>query len=255
MLEKVLSRPANALKKISKDGFLFIPGFFSTEDLAPLQDDLDRLICAFSQGIGLPEDKLAPENAEERDRLLVRMLRQRPELQPVLYDRLQMMPSLLALPSHPKVLGLSQEVLGVEEVGVWPRVQLRFDRMNDEKNLIGWHTDHLYNQGTEHSYTFWIPIVPISREMGLLLFARNSHTRNDLHFTQTKGERRFHYDLDEETLSALDIFSHEYYSPGDLVLFHSRFVHSGQLNEHPDRARLTVLFRMQDLNQLEVFQS
>jgi hypothetical protein len=232
---------------------LYIPNFLDQSDLTPLWQDIDLVVEAFSDSLGLSKDSRTTQ--DQRDRSLLKILKKRPDLQSVLYDRLQMMPRLLAFAAQPKILEISQQVLGTHRIGVWPRMQLRFDKQHDEKNLIGWHTDYLYNQGTSDSVTFWIPIVNVTSLMGMLLFARGTHKNSHLNFVKRDNGRRFHYDLEEDTLKTLDIFSHEKYNAGDLILFHSQLAHSGQINEDPDRARLTILFRMQNLNNLEAFQS
>lgn len=238
-------------QQVETNGFLYIPNFLDASELQELWADLDELTKAFYSGVQCPTESC---KADQRDRPLVSIVNAKQSIRPVLYDRLQAMPSLLALPAHPKVRAIATTVLGTQQVGVWPRVQLRFDTLSDEKNLIAWHHDYLYNKGTRDSYTFWIPLVSITPDMGLLQFAAQSHLRADqVEFTKAEHGRRFDCDLDESTLKSFDIFSHEKYEAGDLVLFHSKFIHSGQLNANPQRARLTALFRMQDLGTLEAF--
>jgi hypothetical protein len=241
---------SDTMSRLSADGFLYLPNFFTHEDMRDIWSDLDGLTDAFCEGVGCTS---TPCDGQERDRRLVAIVKAKPEIQSSLYDRLQAMPSLLSIPSHPKVVQLARAALRSERLGVWPRVQLRFDGQSDQKNLIAWHHDYLYNGGTEHSYTFWMPLVSITKRMGMLLFAERSHVRDDIQFVRTDVGRRFDYDLDENLLRQFNILSHDSYQAGDLVLFHSKCIHSGQINSEPDRARLTVLFRMQDVGTLEIF--
>ncbi len=242
---------ASLRERIEADGFLHIPNFFNGSDLEPIWEDIDELTSAFARRLNQKTEGCL---SDQRDRPLVSIANAHPAIRPVMYDRLQAMPSLLAMPAHPKVRELSRAILGTRQIGVWPRVQLRFDTLSDDKNLIAWHHDYIYNKGTQHSYTFWMPLVSITPDMGLLQFAANSHHRADeVEFVKVENGRRFDYDLDEKTLKSFDVFSHDKYQAGDLVLFHSKFIHSGQLNSNPHRARLTALFRMQDLSKLEAF--
>ena len=48
-----------------------------------------------------------------------------------------------------------------------------------------------------------------------------------------------------------DIFVPENLNAGDLILFHDLAIHTGQMNKDDARARITALFRMQNLNKLE----
>ena len=231
-------------------GFLVIRNFFDTQDLVPLWEDLHRLASAFCQGLCIDVETVDPS---ESDRLIVNIINHRPQLQPVLYDRLQNVPSLLAIPSHPKVRRLAQHLLGTDRYGIWPRMQIRMDRYEDRRNLIEWHHDYLYNQGTKHSYTLWMPLVNFENAMGVLLIAKRSHKLGNVNFIKTQGPNRFDYTLSKEVVAGLDIVSPDCYRAGDLVVFHSLVLHSGTINTLAHRARLTALFRIQDLSTLEAF--
>jgi len=243
------------LLKIQGKGYLIIENFFHKSELQSCWDGIDSLAKSFAKRIGLDLNKFDGLIPEERDRMLVLILKERPDLQSLIYNRLQMIPSLLALPSHKKFKELSTILLQTSSYGVWPRLQVRLDLYNDEKNVIGWHHDYLYNKGTKSSYTFWMPLVSITKEMGTLLLAEQSHKLDleDLKFEPIDNQRRFVFSLNPETLKNLELFQKESFSAGDLVIFHSMLIHSGMLNTLEDRARLTVLFRMQNLEKLEGF--
>lgn len=238
-----------AIKKAMGDaGFLVIRGFFSKEDLGKVWQDMDSLTDAFCERFGLITDTTS---ADERERRIVSLIAQRPGPQSVIYQRLQQMPSLLAVPNHPKVRALAELLLDTQRWGVWPRVQVRLDLYDDEVNLIEWHHDYLYNRGTTASYTFWMPLASVEPSMGGLDIAIASHHANDIEFVTVEGNNRYQYTLDENTLSRFEVIRADQFQPGDLVVFHSLVLHSGLRNANPSRARLTGLFRMQDLNQLE----
>jgi hypothetical protein len=173
-------------------------------------------------------------------------------MQSVLYDRLQQMPALLSLPSHPRFLETARKLLDTKYVGVWPRVQQRFDRFGDGANLIKWHHDYLYNGGTRSSFTFWMPVVDITPEMGLLKIVPGSHLRDDFRFVKESNGQRFSFTLEGDVVQNLETVAPEVRA-GDCVIFHSLSVHTGSPVTIPGRARLTVLFRMQDLTRLEAF--
>ena len=234
---------------IANNGILVLDNFFSEMDLRSIQVEMRELILSFESIMGL-----APSQTfNTLDERFVHLLNKFPHVQPFLYDRLQLMPSLLALPSNLKVMQVAESLLETTHIGVWPRVQLRMDLFNDDYNVIGWHTDYIYNKGTRDSYTFWAPLVPVVADMGGLLFAKKSHLRDDIQFIKSSESRRFEYTLSEETLNSLDISSSGVFNLGDLVIFHSQYIHAGTANQNSNRARMTALFRMQNLNTLEVF--
>lgn len=242
-------------EQIQEDGYLILPNFFTDAELFPVWSAIDRLAASFAKGLGLDASFINDVPATERDRMLVQLLKHHPALQSVLYDRLQQVPEILALPCHPKLLTLAHQLHQTDRVGIWPRLQVRLDLHNDDRNVIGWHHDYLYNGGTSASYTFWMPLASVVKEMGTLLFAKGSHQINDFPFEKLETGRRFTYSLSPEVLDSLDIIQPDSFSAGDLVIFHSRHVHSGCLNQLADRARLTLLYRMQNLETLEAFQS
>lgn len=234
---------------IESHGFVLIRGFFDDGALDPLWRDVHRLVDSFAGAMGLSPPRGAPREA---DRRIASLLQRTPSAQPVLYDRAQQMPALLALPDDQRMRAVAEAFLGTDSLGVWPRVQLRLDPYSDRKNLIEWHHDYLYNKGTPRSYTFWMPLSDNTSEMGPLLVADRSHLLEDLEFIRTGDERRFDYSLPEEVLATLDVIS-VLARAGDLVVFHSLLLHSGQLNRDPARARMSALFRMQDLRSLDAF--
>lgn len=189
-------------------------------------------------------------NEQEIDSFFARIISLYPHLQSTIYDRLGQILALHAFPGQKKILDFCMNILGTKSVGLWPRIQLRLDTYKDQENLIGWHHDYLYNKGTKNSYTFWIPIVNINKSMGVLKFIPGSHKR-DYEFVQNL-DRRHSYDL-EKPVATEEIIEFDNYSPGDLLIFHSKLVHTGQLNTVPDRARMVILYRMQNLENLEDF--
>jgi hypothetical protein len=245
--------PAALKAEMEERGFLVLRHFLSPEELQPLWTDIDQLSEAFCFGMGV--DRVAPP-AGERDRNLVNIIGQRPDIQPTLYDRIQNMPALLCVANHPKIRRLAETLLNSSHVGVWPRLQMRVDLPEDHVNHIAWHTDYIYNQGTRDSFTFWMPVNDIEADMGLLQIGVGSHhVADEFKFVKIDGPNRFSYTLEDDDVSRLEIVAPESYKAGDLVVFHSQVIHAGAVNHNPDRARLVALFRMQNLNSLEAFES
>lgn len=230
-------------------GFGYYEKLLTSDEVNELRMDLAGVADAFERGLGLAATVC---DEAEIDRRLVSIVLQRPDIQGALYDRMQQMPSLLRLPSNAKIQALARELLKSEHLGVWPRVQLRFDRKGDTANLIMWHHDYIYNGGTSSSVTFWIPLVDVTAQMGLLKIAPGSHLNGKFEFLKEGAGRKFSYTLPDDVVSNLTTMSPEV-DAGDCVAFHSLTVHTGTPVLIDGRARLTALFRIQDLNQLDVF--
>jgi uncharacterized protein YkvS len=234
------------LKNLEDDGFLQIKNFLSESELSPLINELVNLALAF----GATKKNIS--KLGNIDEVFVDIINKNKALQPFLYDRLQLLPQLLKIPSLEKVQKLSQAILQTENVGVWPRMQLRLDLANDSQNLIEWHTDYIYNKGTFHSYTFWLPIVQISKEMGPILMVPGSHKKS-YKFIKSNIDRRHPFTLEVKEASKLKTMQLDQFQAGDLIVFHSKFLHSGMVNKIENRARLVCVFRMQNVNKLDIF--
>lgn len=239
-----------ALAAVEELGFIVLRGFLTEEHLKPLSTDVERLTGSFYRGLGL---EMPTYPVGQIDRPLVKLVQNHPHVRAPLYDRLQQIPTLLSLPAHDQFRWLAETLLGTDHVGVWPRTQVRFDMFEDGVNRIDWHHDYVYNKGTTASYTFWLPLVDIEPAMGPISIAPGSHRTRDIVFTKTGLGNRFDLTLSAETLSRFEIVTPGTYRSGDLVIMHSLLLHAGNMNSLLDRARLTVLFRMQDLNRLEIF--
>lgn len=235
----------NQIECLKGEGYLLIRDFFSKEELEPLMQELLSLAVAFGS------DVRKIDSVRSIDEALVDIVENNNALQPALYDRMQQLPQLLALPSTDKVLSLARTILNTNNVGVWPRMQLRFDLPNDNENLIEWHTDYSYNKGTSDSYTFWMPIVPIDIDMGPILMVPGSH-KKEYEFIKSKSGRRHPFTLAESEGNNLKTRQINNFQAGDLVVFHSKFLHSGMVNKVEKRARLVCVFRMQNINKLDI---
>jgi phytanoyl-CoA hydroxylase len=234
-------------------GFSIVRNFFSSEEIGNnAKTGINTELYRFGQMLcnQFDIDTKGLTN-EQLDKFFVRLVQKHPTIQPIIYDRLQLFPSLLGLANNIKVRNLSENLLKSENLGIWPRVQLRFDKYDDNYNQIDWHHDYLYNKGTKSSITFWIPLVEIEIEMGVLNIAKGSHKLLDVNFIKSEVDRRFDFTLSDQLLKSLNIVESVKYYPGDLVIMNSMTLHQGNINRVKDRARMVAIFRVQDLNQLE----
>ncbi|WP_342228109.1 phytanoyl-CoA dioxygenase family protein [Rickettsiella endosymbiont of Rhagonycha lignosa] len=231
------------IRSFDKNGFLILKNFLTHDEIVAIQQQILELSTAIN-------GKYNFLIGEHIDQHLLKLLTQKKIKQSQLYDRLQHIPGILALPSNLKILNLAKQLLRAKYLGIWPRIQLRFDIFGDRWNVINWHNDYMYNRGTESSITFWIPMVHITKKMGPIKLARGSH-RQEYIFIQIQNAK-FDFTLSQENIDSLDLLEHNEYLPGDICILHSKTIHTGCLNEDQNRARLTCIFRLQDLTKLEL---
>lgn len=230
-------------KLLDHDGYVIIKNFIQKKYILSLKKDLSNLA---EQVLKDEKIKINSKNIEVEISKYFKNNKMT-----ILYDRAQNLNTLYSIVISKKVRNFSEKILRTKNVGIWPRPQIRIDIKDDVENTLGWHNDYMYNKGTEHSYTFWIPIINLSKEMGLLLLAKGSHKKNfNNSFIKTK-KKKFNFTLPENILNKLEIIEIPPVAAGDLVLFHSKFLHAGQKNKS-NKTRLTILFRMQNLGKLEI---
>lgn len=106
------------------------------------------------------------------------------------------------------------------------------------------HQDYLHIQGTEETYTAWIPLGDCPRELGSLIVMPGSHRAGvyPVHRAYGAGGAG----IDTEALPCP--WAGGDFQEGDVVLFHSLTVHKALPNLSPDHLRLSVDFRYQPVS-------
>jgi ectoine hydroxylase-related dioxygenase (phytanoyl-CoA dioxygenase family) len=106
------------------------------------------------------------------------------------------------------------------------------------------HQDYLHIQGTEETYTAWIPLGDCPKELGSLVVLAGSHRSGVYPVHRALGAGGAGIDTDALPYS----WAGSDFEEGDVVLFHSLTVHKALPNLSPDRLRLSVDFRYQPLS-------
>ena len=154
------------------------------------------------------------------------------------YHDMYRLPEFHAIQHHPNLVGLFERMLE-EPVLPHPRVIGRTIFPQREAFTTPPHQDFIPIQGTEDTYTAWVPLSDLPREMGGLQIAAGSHRR---------GVYDFHPAMGAGGLEVLDPLEGTWrYSPfkqGDVLIFHSLAVHKGMPNGC-DRLRMSIDARYQ----------
>ncbi len=106
------------------------------------------------------------------------------------------------------------------------------------------HQDYLHIQGTEETYTAWIPLGDCPRDLGSLIVMPGSHRAGVCSVHRAYGAGGV--GIDTEALPYG--WAGSDFEVGDVVLFHSLTVHKALPNLSLDRLRLSVDFRYQPLS-------
>ena len=106
------------------------------------------------------------------------------------------------------------------------------------------HQDYLHIQGTETTYTAWIPLGDCPRELGSLVVLPGSHRAGVYPVHRALGAGGAGIDTDALPYA----WTGSDFQEGDVLLFHSLTVHKALPNLSPDHLRLSVDFRYQPLS-------
>ena len=106
------------------------------------------------------------------------------------------------------------------------------------------HQDYLHIQGTEETYTAWIPLGDCPRKLGSLIVMPGSHRAGVYPVQRAYGAGGA--GIDTEALP--HFWAGSDFQEGDVVLFHSLTVHKALPNLSPDCLRLSVDFRYQPVS-------
>lgn len=172
------------------------------------------------------------------------------------YSSLRYLSSVVRMACHPTLLALSRD-LGVVEPAVMHSYNLRMDLPQEDEFLFHWHQDSTYLLGSANALTYWIPLVPVSREtVGSIAVIPGSQrdgiraycTRFDANggppAWRSLSPKDVHLRVEPDPATALDIEA----LPGDIVVFSQLLLHASLPNRGAE-ARWTLQVRHADLSE------
>lgn len=159
------------------------------------------------------------------------------------YNRIQRLESFHALAHQPALLALFDMVFE-EPTLVHARNIARIIFPANVKFTTPAHQDFVHVQGTEDTWTTWIPLGDCPRELGSLALLPGSHRGGVYPVHQAYGAGGLGIDTDAlpYTWATRD------FQCGDLVVFHSLLVHKALPNLSANRLRLSTDFRYQGVS-------
>ncbi len=172
-LEPVLAASPNAA--FEQDGFAVLRGWLDLErDVVPLQRELGMLIEHAARACGARYD--VPPDPAEFDRGYLALIQAHPQVQPLVYDMAKNLVAFQRLIVSERLAGLFRALRGAELAGTAPGSNgVRIDRPGDDRRLAPWHQEFQYQFRSLDGVTFWMPLVPVTADMGPVVLARGSH--------------------------------------------------------------------------------
>jgi len=218
-------------RRMTRDGYLYLPGLLPTEAVAGVQADVAAI--ARDAGWLRADAPLAAAVADpggfcvDPDPQYLGVLR-----------RINRLESYHALKHHPALLGFFERLLGAP-VFPHPRVLMRNIFPGEPGYTTKAHQDYPNVQGTTDVYTAWIPLIDCPAEVGGLQVARGSHQLGVLDFGIGNGAGGI------EILDPLEgRWTGGPMRVGDVLVFHSLTVHKG-IENRSARLRMSMDCRFQ----------
>jgi hypothetical protein len=218
-------------RRMKRDGYLFVRGLLPSEPLESLR--MQFLEIGAANGWVSTQVPIEEGVAD----LTGFCVEPEPKYMEV-YEQIYRIQGFHALPHHPRILGLLERMFG-EPVIHHPRIIGRFMFPQRNAYTTKAHQDFIPIQGTEDTYTAWVPLSDLPEEMGGLQIASGSHLGGVYEIKPALGAGGF------EIIDDLgDCWVGNSFQQGDVLFFHSLAAHRGVPNRG-ERMRLSIDGRYQ----------
>lgn len=237
--------------RFESDGFVVLRGWLDLRsELEPLQRELGVLIEHAALACGARFT--ASDDPAEFDRGYLELVAAHPEVQPLVYDNAKNLVAFQRLIVNERLAGLYRELRDTRLAGTAPGANgVRIDRPGDDRRLAPWHQEFQYQFRSLDGVTFWLPLVPVTANMGPVVLARGSHRGGVEPLVDTSGSGEA--DMASGSYGALRLpdeasIADRYElcaplsAPGDVFAFDFLTLHASGANVGT-RARWTVQIR------------
>lgn len=184
----VAADPDTLRGAFARDGFVVLRKWLDVAaDLEPVQRELGLLIERAARACGTRYD--VPRDPADFDRGYLALVHAHPDVQPLVYDMAKNLVSFQRLIVGERLAGLFRLLRDTELAGTAPGANgVRIDCPSDDRRLAPWHQEFQYQFRSLDAVTFWIPLVPVTAEMGPVLLARGSHKSGVEPLVDTSGK-------------------------------------------------------------------
>ena len=232
----LLEHPKALREQAQRDGYLFFHNLADTELMLSLRRQI-LLLCEqagwLAVGTGPMEGIAAPGT---------RHLEPEPEFMRV-YKQVMQLEDFHAFAHQPRLIAMLDALFG-EITLVHARNIARIIFPQATQFTTPAHQDYLHIQGTEQTWTSWIPLGDCPQTLGSLAVLPGSHKAGLYPVHRTLGAGGHGVDTSELPFT----WAGGDFVAGDVLLFHSLTVHKGLPNLSADKLRLSVDFRYQPLS-------
>lgn len=237
------------LAHFHRDGVLVLRNAYAAEDVAAVQRGIHAVIGRVMQRHGI-EDRRAPFAAERFDEGYNALIGLQRSHGAEVYDAVKQIPAFIRLLSHPLHDHLMRQLRpGSEPAIAAGGYGIRIDNPNENRFRAQWHQEYPAQLRSINGLVFWSTLVPMTQEMGPVVFCPGSHQDGLQPLVRSVDpQRQGAYALmlrDETQLLARYPMVAPLTQPGDLVVIDFLVLHASGHNR-AGRSRWTMQFRYFD---------
>jgi len=200
-------------QQYDEQGYLLLPQVLPT---SWIDDLLDKYMGLVREITGQPFTD--PMGAD-----LIAFYDQHRDVESTVYGAIRRTPWLESFASHEAIVTPIKELLG-PEVGVFRKIPFRIDMPLWTEELAHWHQDFFYVRGDTRVVTAWIPMQDTTYFNGCLSIMPGSHLQGHIEHDVILGKKRVPSTIFKNEIRLVEM------KKGDLLLFDSLLLHSGNLN-------------------------
>lgn len=228
------------LERAGHDGYLFFRGLLPRDLVLQLREQMLQVVDSFGWRVA-NQDKLGGRiDLEALNRVPDESMREDIGVSKEAYCEAQKLELLHSLPHHPKLIALYRELFG-DEVLVHPRHIARMITGHRCMVPTPVHQDFPLIQGTDKTWTCWIPLGDCPRSMGGLTVLRGSHKQGYMPISRVKGPGSIAAQLCEHETDWVEVD----YEAGDILTFPAFTAHRALPCQDKSLIRLSLDVRFQ----------
>lgn len=200
----------------AEQGFVILPQVIPIAEIDALLGAYLRLVCdASGRSFGSPfgED-------------LVAYFEEHPEIESQVYNDIRKAPWCGQFARLDAITNPVREILGTP-IGLFKKIPFRIDMPRCVAEIAHWHQDYFYVKGNTDVITAWVPMQDTRFLNGCLSIMPRSHRLGPIEHDLVIGKKRVPASIFQNEIRMVEL------RKGDLLLFHSLLLHSGNLNLSP----------------------
>jgi hypothetical protein len=246
MRERYLS--IEQVKTFQQDGVLVIPNFYQDADILPIQHGIYAVIGQIMKRHGV-EDQRVPFSPNSFDDGYLNLIKLNRSWGGDVYDAIKQIPAFIRLVAHPAHEIIMSDLREHAEPGLAAGgYGIRIDNPFEDRFRAMWHQEYPAQLRSIDGLVFWSPLVPVTNELGPVVFCPGSQKEGSLQVCEADPENAGRSGAYALQIKNEDAILKKYpkfaplTKPRDLVVIDFLVLHASGVNRG-NRPRWSMQFR------------